>query len=1305
MANATPTAPLQPGLIRHRNHFLFSDYYLDNRVRDRPEWRAADTAGDVTAAMAEIAELWRQFQPEHDNEAQTEDEWIRPVLRRLGHYFNVQVAVQTPLGARKPDYVFFPDEAARQAAKAKTGVLSEADLRDAIAVGDAKAWELALDRAPRVKPGRDAPVVSENPSFQIDFYIRHTGLDWGILTNGRLWRLYHTASSKKLDVYYEVDLPALIEQNDPEAFRYFWLFFRRAAFGGESGWLAGVLAESQAYEQGVSDNLKEQVYESLRSLAQGFLDFPDNHLSPTPETLRQIHDNSLIVLYRLLFILYAESRGLLPVHENDAYTRSYSLHALKTRIARELQNATPAVSSMDTLWSQLRQLWGVLNSGNADLGVPAYNGGLFNADKHPFLEQYRVGDVHLRQAIDLLARIVDRATDQREFVDYRDLEVRHLGSIYEGLLEYQVRHTAVALAVQKERGREVYTPADAGSKPAVAAGQVYLATDKGERKATGSYYTPEYIVQYIVEHTVGPVLDELRAKHVGDEPALVSAILAVNVLDPSMGSGHFLVAAADYIARYLVALGLQTVDAPGSEGELAYWRRRVAQGCIYGVDLNPLAVELAKLSLWLATVARDRPLSFLDHHLRCGNSLIGARVRDLALDGAAPGKPKSKAKTPAKSKQQRDEEAVGAAQLSMLTDSAFVASMMTASNLMADIEALRGDTLDEVHEAERLYHSVSGDMTRKYRTLADVWTARYFGLDVDAKLWTGLAAYILRGGFLVPKYAEIIERATQIAAERRFFHWELEFPEVFFDQFGQMLEEEAGFDAVVGNPPYVRQESLKPLKEYLTTAFAAANGVADLYLYFYEQGLCLLASSRRLAYISSGTFARANFAAPFRKQLPAVAQIDSIIDFGENQPFEGAEMVRPTILVLEKAPQTRPFRALFLPDKVPTSLDAALAVDGMDCEPNTLSRPEWVFQSATNSRLFDKLLAHGQPLMEVVNGQMYRGVLTGLNEAFIVDAATRDRLMAEDPTSAEVLRPVLRGEDLRPWYQEDEGRWLILFPNRSTELLLGTFSSEADAWDAMCRVYPSVTTHLAEFATAGRARADKGQYWWELRPCDYIEAFGEPKILWPDIAKLPRFSWDESGIFLGNTGYIIASPEPWLLGFLQSRVCWNLMSQLAQPLRLRAGLWQYRLLPQFISRLPIPDAPNADRSAIGDLAMAITGEARARYALHERVRARVVSDLGEVGQKLNQKLTAWWQLEFPTFRTEVQKVLRHNIPLKERDAWDAWLTERRAEHDLRTAEIVRLETELNERVYRLFDLTLDEVRVIEETTKYRYGTV
>ncbi|MCE7938812.1 MAG: hypothetical protein DYG90_09590 [Chloroflexi bacterium CFX6] len=301
-----------------------------------------------------------------------------------------------------------------------------------------------------------------------------------------------------------------------------------------------------------------------------------------------------------------------------------------------------------------------------------------------------------------------------------------------------------------------------------------------------------------------------------------------------------------------------------------------------------------------------------------------------------------------------------------------------------------------------------------------------------------------------------------------------------------------------------------------------------------------------------------------------------------------------------------------------------------------------------------------------------------------------------------MVRKVLRGEDLRPWYQEDEGRWLI-FARRGIDI------------DA----FPTIKAHLEQFREQLEPRpADwdlsrpwpgrkPGAYqWYEIQDTvDYYDAFDEPKIFWPDIAKLPRFSWDDYGLFINNKGYIIPHAEPSLLGILQSRVNWFAVSQLCQPLRLRAGLWQFQMFTQFTGRLPIPDAPAADRDAIGNLATAITAIARERYALHTRVRRRIAADLGGPGARLNQKLTAWWGLDFPAFRAQVATALKADIPLKERDAWDAWLAEQRAAHAAHTAEIVRLETDLNRRVYALFDLTGDEVRLVEEATKYRYGEV
>ncbi|CAN5171152.1 hypothetical protein BH24GEM2_BH24GEM2_05960 [soil metagenome] len=344
----------------------------------------------------------------------------------------------------------------------------------------------------------------------------------------------------------------------------------------------------------------------------------------------------------------------------------------------------------------------------------------------------------------------------------------------------------------------------------------------------------------------------------------------------------------------------------------------------------------------------------------------------------------------------------------------------------------------------------------------------------------------------------------------------------------------------------------------------------------------------------------------------------------------------------------------------------------------------------------------GIPLAEVVEGKLYYGIKTGLNEAFIIDRRPRDRLVASDTASAEIIKPVLRGEDLRPWYQKDSESWII-FTRRGIKL---------DKYPAVAEYLTGYRKQLeprpADWDTRQNWPGRKaGSYkWFEIQDTvEYHEKFASTKIFWPDIAKLPRFSWSEEGKYVNDTGFFLSTADPALLGILQSRVSWFAISNTAIPLRLRAGLWQYRLKTQFLSRLPIPPAPPAESKAIGALAMQVTKHVRDRYALHERVRHRIATDLDTASRGLNQKLTAWWGLDFPAFRAEVKKALRQEIPLRDRDDWQAWLSDGRAEHQQHTTEIVRLETELNARVYELFDLSPAEIQIIEESTKYRYGEV
>ena len=1175
--------PTQPPLLRktHRNSYLFSNYYLDERLTHRDDW-ALDEA-ETRAAFEALRQQWRDFSANGThaklNESQTEQRWVRPVLEALGHRYAVQVALATPRQTRFPDYLLFTDDAARARAEHQSNQapLTEADLASALAVADAKRWDRPLDKATKSQDDDLDKQISATPSVQIDFYIRHSGLDWGVLTNGREWRLYHKASSKKLDVYYEIDLPALLEQDDLDAFKYFYRFFRQAAFLPDASgncWLDRIRERSDTYERGVSDGLKRQVYDALTDLAQGFLDFPGNGLNPTPATRREIYDNSLIVLYRLLFILYAEARNLLPVDAsaggNVVYRDEYSFQHIKEEVVAQIRLGKTGVATRSSVWNGLVELWETIDRGDPNLDVPAYNGGLFKPGNHAFLQRYRVGDSHLISAIDKLARVEDPETGLRVFVDYRDLEIRHLGSIYEGLLEY-------SLEVDE-------------------AGRVELLTDKGERKATGSYYTPDYIVQYIVEQTVGPVLDEILEAVTGSAGDKVGAdvdfdagvelarrALQINVLDPAMGSGHFLVAATDYIARWLVEWGAtptppqpspqrggsrdsafrvssvsnQLAHEPpsprrgertgeGVSSALAYWRRRVAQACIYGVDLNPLAVELAKLALWLTTVAQDKPLSFLDHHLRCGNSLIGARLDELTL-----GVPRQKS-----TQKTKERKARAAGQMTMLDDSAFVGSLRTATRWMGDIEGLSGETLAEVREAEQIYQQTVRDATRTLRTIADVWTAQHFGLGEnglgeDVTYLQNLSRHLLHpGGIAMPRYETTVAQARNLAAQHRFFHWELEFPEVFFDEEGQPLGESAGFDAVVGNPPYVRMETFKELKDYLRSEYFVYETRADIYAYFVEQSLSLLRENSSLSFIVSNKWLRSNYGRRLRQLVFEKTEIQELIDFGDLPVFEATTY--PLVFVVKKSQPSSEsqFRFTEARDLLFTTLYEIRDANSIFVLQQSLSSDEWQLVDSSTSGVLNKLVQTSVSLAEYISGPSLMGIKSGLNEAFIIDENTKDKLISVDPGASGILFPLVSGNLIRRYQTNYSGDYLI-YTKHGVDI----------------ERYPSIKKYLSQFRIKLEKRATD-QNWYELQQpqAAYLPVLQQPKIIMPDLAERGRFSLDRNGLFLTNTAYFLPCDSLFLLSLLNSKLLTFCLEQTSATFR--GGY--LRLFGQYVEKLPIP---------------------------------------------------------------------------------------------------------------------------------------
>jgi len=911
----------------HCNRGLFSNYYLDELLPKEEEFKIP--ISEVKVVFEKVKGIWDRSRFEAINEDQLRKHFLDKILDYLGWIVDVEAPVLAGGWPKSPDYaLFLNDESLKSAEKGK----KEDYFRKAICVGEAKRWGRPLDK--KLKTEKD-PKEVQNPSLQISQYLWLTGVKWGILTDGKYWRLYERETSKRLDIFYEIDLENLIESGSPEDFRYFYLLFRKDAF---PEFIEKVYKGSVDYAEEVGEQLKENIYQALKTLAQGFLKTSGNNLSE--ENLKEIHDNSLILLYRLLFILYAEHRDLLPLGFNNLYTESYSLDAFKKEVASRFDKNEPIATSTIGYWNKLKELFEIINIGNKELGVPPYNGGLFDPEKHDFLEKYRVGDLYVAKAIDLLSRSKDKA-----YIDYGSLGIRHLGSIYEGLLEYKLKIADQDLIPIKDKGKEIFVSLpEAESKKKsireeekIQAGAIYLVTDKGERKATGSYYTPGYIVNYIIENTLGPLVEEKRKKvsenieeikekikwsrgtnrefHEKEltkvEGSVIDEVLSLKVLDPAMGSGHFLVEATDFLARKLLEVlsgepldehpkefmvkeasehyGLKELE----EEDIRWARREVVERCIFGVDSNPMAVELAKLSLWLYTVAKGKPLNFLDHHLKFGNSLIGAELRDINL---LPKRMVSK------------ERKTGAQIQLPLELSHISVDLGLAVGGYKVIESKPTDKISDVKDKGKIYKSLDKEKIDKWRLIANIWTSAFFGLELDQRIYQALSDFVLaRVGKTANTWVkDYFDRAVNIASEKHFFHWELEFPEVFYDHHGKALSN-PGFDTVIGNPPYLNVEQiLSDDRDFLMNSGRYSSTIKriDIFIPFHEQSIKLLSNGGRHSFIVPFPLLTQDYGQRLRLFFLDNTVIENIVDLSKWKVFPDATVRNIIPVFTKKGPET-----------------------------------------------------------------------------------------------------------------------------------------------------------------------------------------------------------------------------------------------------------------------------------------------------------------------------------------------------------------------------------------------------------------
>ncbi|MDP8245156.1 MAG: TaqI-like C-terminal specificity domain-containing protein [Candidatus Hinthialibacter antarcticus] len=389
--------------------------------------------------------------------------------------------------------------------------------------------------------------------------------------------------------------------------------------------------------------------------------------------------------------------------------------------------------------------------------------------------------------------------------------------------------------------------------------------------------------------------------------------------------------------------------------------------------------------------------------------------------------------------------------------------------------------------------------------------------------------------------------------------------------FSEVVQGQYGFDVIIGNPPYVRQEKIKEYKPQLKKQFNCYTGVADIYVYFYEKGYNLLRKNGVLAFITSNKYMRAGYGEKLREFLADKAQILQLIDFGDAPVFEATAY--PSIIVLKKEKTREQVKALNWERERPVSeFESVVHTNTFFIEQRKLTPDGWRIESPFAIKLFDKIRAAGQPLGEYVNGKFYRGILTGLNEAFVVDRATRDALIAEHPSSEDVLKPFLRGRDVKRWCVDSKDLWLIYIPwHFPLHLKSNIKGASEEAEKAFKKQYPAIYRYLLNFKDklAARNQAETGiRYEWyacQRWGAEYWREFEKPKIIYPDIAKKPEFSYDPDGYLLANTLYLIPSDTTVLSGFLNSKVLFWYYTKLSSQIR---GDF-VRFIAQYVSQLPI----------------------------------------------------------------------------------------------------------------------------------------
>lgn len=640
------------------------------------------------------------------------------------------------------------------------------------------------------------------------------------------------------------------------------------------------------------------------------------------------------------------------------------------------------------------------------------------------------------------------------------------------------------------------------------------------RHESGSYYTPrpvvafmcrEAIKAYLVEKTgidktaIAKLVDENDIKEMplkeGEADEILYYLKTIRAIDPACGSGAYLLGLLQELV--IIRRTLQNDNFISDPAFLYKLKRSMITKCLYGVDIDKFATNIAKLRLWLSLAVESaipQSLPNLDFKIETGDSVLGPCEKTLGP--------------------------------------IFEKEAVELSKQIADLKEDHEDAHENKKESfqkvqEKIDYLKGFISIKSSKKKAIVWLADF--AEVFAK---GRRKLVIEEG----KEGEMVKTTVL---------------------------EPGGFDIVLANPPYIRQELIKDDKPKLQDIYKDTfTGTADLYTYFYTRAIELLAPGGVLSFISSNKWFRAAYGKKLRGYIARKCYVHSITDFGELPVFKTAATF-PMIFVAQKSDSRGETTFTQVKNLEPPYPDvkAIIEQNGSSLPADAIEGDSWNLTDAETLKILRKMEAAGVPLKEYVNGEIYYGIKTGFNKAFVIDGKRREELIAEDPASEDLIKPMAKGDDVRKWHIRDKDRWMIIT----------SIGVDIDK-------YPAVYKHLKRWKKELQARQDQGNHWWELRACSYYNIFEIPKIHYPEIARDPRFSFDDTGIYPLKTVFTIPSSDLYLLGILNSNPAWKYLKRVCSVLGDADKGGRLTLQTIFVEQLPIPTASSKEKKAIEILA-------------------------------------------------------------------------------------------------------------------------